>query len=58
MIRFWLPGLLAMMLTGIALLDVLEVLPGGSATSAVLFVPLAVALSGQRCTRRTRCKEA
>ncbi|KHS47728.1 MULTISPECIES: hypothetical protein [Novosphingobium] len=52
MIRFALPAVTALVMVVIALLDIFEVLPKGSTTTAVLFVPLSAALSGTRCLRR------
>ncbi|MGV3511004.1 MAG: hypothetical protein ACO1OX_03270 [Novosphingobium sp.] len=52
MIRFAVPVMTALVLVVIALLDIFEVLPKGSTGTAVLFVPLAAALSGRRCLHR------
>lgn len=52
MIRFALPLTVAAAMAAVALLDILEVLPKGSTSTAVLFVPLFAALSGTRCLRR------
>ncbi|MEL0250841.1 MAG: hypothetical protein VW935_02650 [Novosphingobium sp.] len=52
MIRFVHPMPVALVLVAVAVLDILEVLPKGSTTTAVLFVPLLAALSGARCLRR------
>lgn len=52
MIRFALPTVTAFVMVVIALLDIFEVLPKGSTTTAVLFLPLVAALSGTRCLRR------
>ena len=54
MIRFALPVVTALVMVAIAMLDIFEVLPKGSTTNAVLFVPLVAALSGTRCLRRPR----
>lgn len=52
MICFANPMLVAVVLVTVAVLDILEVLPKGSTTTAVLFVPVLAALSGARCRRR------
>ena len=52
MIRFARPMLVALVLVTVAVLDIFEVLPKGSTTTAVLLVPLLAALSGTRCLRR------
>lgn len=52
MIRFALPAITALVMVLIALLDIAEILPMGSTTTAVLFLPLIAALSGTRCLRR------
>lgn len=52
MIRFALPAVTALVMVVIVLLDIFEVLPKGSTTTAVLFMPLVAALSGTRCLRR------
>ena len=52
MIRFALPAATALVMVAIALLDIFEVLPKGSTTTAVLIVPLVAAFSGTRCLRR------
>lgn len=52
MIRIAFPAVIALVLTIIALLDIFEVLPKGSTSNAVLFVPLVAVLSGASCLRR------
>lgn len=52
MIRFAFPVAVALVMVIIALLDIFEVLPKGSTSIAVLFVPLIAVLSGNRCLRR------
>lgn len=52
MIRFALPVVTALAMVLIAMLDIVEMLPKGSTTTAVLFLPLIAALSGTRCLRR------
>lgn len=52
MIRFALPVVTALAMVLIAMLDIVEILPKGSTTTAVLFLPLIAALSGTRCLRR------
>ena len=52
MIRFARPMLVALVLVTVAVLDIFEVLPKGSTTTAVVFMPLIAALSGTRCLRR------
>lgn len=52
MIRFTLSACVALAMVVIALLDICEVLPRGTTSNAVLFLPLVAALTGPACLRR------